>query len=32
MPETTESQAENNAPAKEYDIHDSNNYCRLLRE
>ena len=32
MPETIEPPAENNAPVKEYDIHDTNNYCRLLRE
>ena len=32
MPETIEPPDEKNAPAKEYDIHDTNNYCRLLRE
>lgn len=32
MQDTNETLAENNAPAKEYDIHDTNNYCRLLRE
>ena len=32
MQNTIETPAENNAPATEYDIHNTNNYCRLLRE
>ena len=32
MQNTKDLPAENNAPATEYDIHDTENYCRLIRE
>ena len=32
MQNTKDLPAENNASAIEYDIHDTNNYCRMLRE
>lgn len=32
MQDNNENPVENNAPATEYDIHDTENYCRVIRE